>query len=95
MDDQDFQTAVDLEADRLLRLSPCELMQIQNHEVISSVAGGEVSVLIKIIDLGDFRHIGVLAERKYFLGSARYARGIKVQLSMQSMDSDEIAKYYV
>lgn len=94
MDDQDFQTAVDIEADRLLRLTPCDLMQIETHEVVRLVSNHEIPLWVTVRDFGDVRHIGVVAERKFLIGCRRFSRGIKVHLSMQSMDSRESAENY-
>ena len=69
-------------------------MQIQSHDLVRVVADREVCVHVSVLDLGDVRHVGVSADRKFLLGRTKYARGIKVQLSARGMDAKETAEHY-
>jgi len=55
MTDADFQGAVDIEADRLLRLTPCELMQVPTGVVSVPFNGQVIDVSLSVRDLGDVR----------------------------------------
>jgi len=94
MTDADFQGAVDIEADRLLRLTPCELMQIPSGVVSVPINGQLIDVLLSVRDLGDERHIGILAKRNLPLGHRKFARGIRIVLELQIMTSEETGSLY-
>lgn len=94
--DSVFQDAVDQEIDRLARLSPCELMQLAPRRWSVETAAGPVNLQYKIDDLGDVRHIAVLADRPVLLGIARrrFAGGLKVELRMTRMSDLEVVDLY-
>ncbi|XLZ70595.1 hypothetical protein ABT364_01130 [Massilia sp. SR12] len=94
MTDADFQGAVDIEADRLLRLTPCELMQVPTGVVSVPFNGQVIDVSLSVRDLGDERHIGILAQRNLPLGHRKFARGIRVVFESKSMTSEETGSLY-
>lgn len=94
MTDSDFQGAVDKEADRLMRLTPCELMQIPTGVVSVPFNGHVIAVSLSVRDLGDERHIGILAQRDLPLGHRKFACGIRVVLESKSMTSKEAGSLY-
>ncbi len=89
-----FQSAVDLEADRLARLSPYELMVLRNQEKLISIEGQEVRVSVYVQDFSEERHIGVIAIRKRVIGEAKFFAGLKVACAMVRMTNNEAAGYY-
>jgi hypothetical protein len=90
-----YQNAVDQEIDRLARLTPCELMQVQPKSWKVDTALGVVKLTCVILDGGDHRRIAVLAER-LLPGFARrkFANALKVRLSCERLSSDEVADLY-
>lgn len=94
MTDQDYQGAVDMEADRLLRLTPCELMQIPSEVLSVKFNGQMIDVSLSVRDLGYERHIGILAQRNLVIGHRKFARGIRVVLESRGMSSDETESFY-
>ena len=94
MTDADFQGAVDLEADRLLRLTPCELMQIRSGVVSVPFNGQMIDVSLNVRDLGCERHIGVLARRNLIIGHRKFSRGIRIELELKNMTSEETESLY-
>jgi hypothetical protein len=91
-----YQNAVNLEVDRLARLSPCELMLIQPKSWKVDTGQGVAELAYLIFDGGDHRRIAVMAERPVLLGFARrkFAGALKVQLSSERLSSYEIAALY-
>jgi hypothetical protein len=94
MSDADFQGAVDLEADRLLRMTSCELMQISSGEVPVQWNGKTINVFLHIRDFGAERHIGILACRDLVIGHRKFSRGVKIKLETTSMTEEEAASLY-
>ena len=74
--DKHFQEVVELE---LARMVPCELMKLQPQTKKVNSGGTEVEITYHILDLGDTRHIGVLASRDLLVGYQKYSAGITVQ----------------
>jgi hypothetical protein len=94
MSDADFQGAVDLEADRLMRMTSCELMQISSGEVPVQWNGKTISVFLHVRDFGAERHIGILAHRDLVIGHRKFSRGVKIKLESESMTEEEAASLY-
>jgi hypothetical protein len=91
-----YQATVDLELDRLARLSPCELMQLKPKRWKVDTEQGHVELAYSIFDGGDHRRIAVMAERPVLLGLAKrkFAGALKVQLSCERLPSYEVADLY-
>ncbi|QBE66118.1 hypothetical protein [Pseudoduganella lutea] len=94
--DSIYQNTVDLEVDRLSRLSPCELMQLTPKHREVETGRGVVELAYLIFDGGDFRRIAVMAERPVMLGFAKrkFAGALKVQLRCERLSGDEVADLY-
>jgi len=91
-----YQNAVDVVVDRLARLSPCELMQIQSKSWKVDTEQGVIELAYLIFDGSDHRRIAVMAERPVLLGFARrkFVGALKVQLSSERMSNHEVAALY-
>ncbi len=89
-----FQKAVESIEDRFTRLSPCELMVMQPHEIIELIHGVEMKVNILITDLNCERNIGIVASKKIIIGERKFIKGIKIKLSMNRMDEKETLGLY-
>lgn len=91
-----YQNVVDQEADRLARLTPCDLTQIQSKRWKVNIEQGVAELGYLIYDGGDHRWIAVTAERPVPLGFARrkFAGALKVQLSTERLSSYEVADLY-
>ena len=91
-----YQRTVDLEVDRLARLSPCELMQIHPKRWAVDTEQGVVELGYLISDGTDHRRIVVMAERTVLLGFAKrkFVGGLNVQLSTERLSSQEAAALY-
>jgi len=96
MDDMYIQVAVDSVVDKLCRMSPCELMHIEDYS--SSILAGnkEVEVYVFVHDFQDERHIGVVATKKLPLfGERRFVGGIEVKLQQpRRLKNEEAATRY-
>lgn len=91
-----YQETVDLELDRLARLSPCELMQLKPKSWKVDTEQGLVEVVYSIFDGGDHRRIAVMAERPVLLGFAKrkFVGALKVRLGCERLSSYEVADLY-
>jgi hypothetical protein len=91
-----FQRTVDLEVDRLARLSPCELMQIHPKRWAVDTAQGVVELVYPISDDTDRRRIVVMAERPVLLGFAKrkFVGALNVRSSAERLSSYEAAALY-
>ncbi len=94
MNDENYQGAVDMEADRLMRLTPCELMQLTSGITSVQFNGQTVEVYLSVLDLGSERHVGVLAQRNFVVGHRKFARGIRVKLESSDMTPSEVVDLY-
>ncbi len=94
--DSIYQATVELEVDRLSRLSPCELMQLEPKSWKVETAQDLVELAYSIFDGGDHRLIAVMAERPVLLGLAKrkFAGALKVQLGCERLSSYEVATLY-
>lgn len=91
-----YQAAVDVEVDRLARLTPCELMQLEPESREVNTAEGRIQLTRLIFDGGDHRRIAVVVERPVLLGVAKrkFAGALDVQLRCERLSSDEIGDLY-
>lgn len=91
-----YRDEVDREIDRLSRLLPCELMQLTPRSWKVETSSGSVDLACLIHDLGDVRHIAVMAQRPVWLGLAyeKFYAGIKVKLTFERMSDTEAADLY-
>jgi hypothetical protein len=91
-----YQNAVDLEIDRLARLSPFELMQLHPESWKVNTEHGIIELAYLILDGDDHRRIAVVAERPVLLGFAKikFAGALKVQMSCERLPSYEVADLY-
>ncbi len=94
MNDADYQGAVDLEADRLMRLTPCELMKIPSGVVSVPFNGQLIDVSLRVCDFGVERHIGVLAQKNLAIGHRKFVRGIRIMLESKGMTPEETGSIY-
>lgn len=91
-----YQNAVDLEIDRLARLSPLELMQLNPRSWKVDAEHCLVELAYLILDGDDHRRIAVVAERPFLLGLAKrkFVSALKVQMSCERLSSYEVADVY-
>lgn len=91
-----YQNAVDYEIDRLVRLSPSELMQIKPGSWTLNTEHGSIELAYLIYDGGDVRRIAVVAERPVALGvfKRKFAGALKVKLSCERLSEHEVADLY-
>jgi hypothetical protein len=91
-----YQETVDLEVDRLARLSPCELMQLHPKCWTVDTGQGVVELAYLISEGSDHRRIAVVAERPVLLGFAKrkFAGALKVQMSTERLSSHQVADLY-
>ena len=76
------------------RLTPCELMKIRSGLVSVPFNGQVIDVSLNVRDLGDERHIGVLAQRNLVIGHRKFSREIRIELELKGMTSEETGSLY-
>jgi len=93
--DQLYEQAVSAEADRLGRMTPCELMRIESGTFKVTIESADIELGYAVRDLGDVRHIGVIADRPVLFGLAerRFCAGLIVQLSLRRMSEADAAGF--
>jgi hypothetical protein len=91
-----YQNAVTQEIDRLARLSPCDLMQLEPRSWKVETELVPIELTCKIFDGGDQRLIAILAERPVMLGLAarKFADALEVKLSCERLSSLQVADFY-
>ena len=92
--DHTYQKAVDLEIDKLCRLSPCELMALKPLSKTVTIDGIDIPISYHIMDLGEKRNIGVLSERSLMVGVRKFSSGIEVELKAVRMSDHDAANLY-
>lgn len=87
---------VSREVDRLARLQPCELMQLERKSEELTVAGKAAKLFHSVADFGDHRCIGVILEIPGILrvGERQFQGGVKVELRSQRMSDVEAAELF-
>jgi hypothetical protein len=95
MDNSVVEKAINMEADRLGRLHPTELMSLVTHDKEIVIDGISVHLKILVQDYSETRHIGVLATKKIGLGLyKKFSQGYIVELSSRRLTDYEVASLY-
>lgn len=87
---------VSREVDRLARLSPCELMRLEQKREEVSIVGKAAKLFHSVADFGDHRRIGVVLIIPGILGfgERKFQGGIKVELQTERMSDTEAAELF-